>query len=237
MRSGREVAREVSSAAMREVRAVAEAFLHAHGDASGWEVARARDLVELCSAGWRSPASLLDLRIARECVAELHGLALETGAMPLAPIAGAHDALDTAVSVSGGVADLLDDEHDWSSTPDETRVDAPSFLLPGLEAMLPMSRDLLDRLRVSGTPSTSTRDAERAVRLGLGLRSLARSPDGLPRELGCQAAREASEAIARVRETLEAIGDPEGLSAVAAYVQDGFSEAESGLSQRISPTP
>lgn len=238
MEAGRDAARAIAARAVDDMVRGIRVYLDVSGrGAPAWAVARAQDLLEIAQGDWTSPSGLLLLRALREGVAELHGLAIDTADAAMPHLRRAHEAMDLAVSVSGGIADLVEDEDDWGVAVPEMRSDVPPFLLAAFDAMTPMARDLHDGVAAWIPLSTASRDAEIAVRLTLAVRSLLRSPDGVDAFLVGHACREGREAARRVQDTLASVGDPRGLSAVAGHVQDVFREAESALSDRISPTP
>lgn len=202
------------------------------GPGPEWCRSAAQDVRDLLrSLGARRPG-LLVLRLLRECVAEAHGLAIEHGLPWRQAARDAHHLMDMAVSVRGGVADLIDDDLDWGPPSPEERGEVPADVPLALDALIPLARDIADLLASSG-PSTAGADVAQALDLVVGVRAVLRGEGPHPLTLLEQALRESSEAFRRVELTLSGMGLPTDATSLAELIARSL---EAGAEATVAPS-
>lgn len=188
--------------------------------ARGWPAELALDLEEAVAHHSGRGPSLTALRLLREGVAELHGLALERELGWLPQAAASHHALDLAVSTAGGVPDLIEDDLDWGAGQAEDTLTPSDWTLPAIEGAIPLARDLWDvAARIAS--STCRHDMERVLGLALCLRCVLRTPGPWRAPPLRQGFEEAGLAAQRASATLSGLGLAEQ-AALAAHLREVF---------------
>lgn len=227
-----EAARTAAAKALATLRGLAAALV-VDADGSGWPAELARDLDEAAAYHACRLPSLTALRLLREGVAELHGLAIERRPEWLPQASAGHHLLDLAISMAGGVPDLIDDDLDWAPDEADDTLPPSEWTLLAIDGAIPLARDLAESTSRM-PPSTCRADLDRMLGLALALRCALRTPGPWRASPLRQGFEEAGLAAARTRATLSGLPGLGDQAALAAHLQEVF---ESPLPSPSGPGP